>query len=236
MRCFFISLLKNPWGIIAFVFLVPLIACMPMDNSLRYYEADLRDVENQMLEGHTFEVQFDKKLSDAVKRMVLTLKPEYRRSRLRKHRLGFLEISDINRNLVTKMHNYISEKTLTFSFLQPVIAEHFNIVERFLLKDVLREIRFESSAYAEAIDQHLARKLGKMYGVDVIETGVVSESYDFIDINLRMIETRRGRIIAVGSVKIEKTELIRRWLNELGSIPSDRLPRYYDYYDYYDYE
>ncbi len=167
---------------------------------------------------HTVEVQFDQKILDAVKQMVDTLKPGYRKHFFGKHRLGFLEISDIARFNVTRMHNYITEKTLTFSFLQPVIADNFNIVERFLLNNVLRELHPENFDSHIVIDQRLARTLGRIYRVDVIETGVVTESRDFIDINLRMIETRRGRIIAVGSVKIEKTQLLREWLEEMGEV------------------
>jgi hypothetical protein len=72
----------------------------------------------------------------------------------------------------------------------------------------------ELKKYPGIIDQKLAKRLGKVYSVDIIETGVVTESNDFIDINLRMIETERGRVVAVGSVKIEKTEPVRKWLDE----------------------
>ncbi len=60
--------------------------------------------------------------------------------------------------------------------------------------------------------------MGKIYHLDVIETGITTESEDFLDINLRMIETKRGRIIAVGSVKIEKTEPVRKWLKQMAEV------------------
>ncbi|OQY57958.1 MAG: hypothetical protein B6245_14360 [Desulfobacteraceae bacterium 4572_88] len=172
----------------------------------------LQQVEAEMLRGNTVETQFDQKIAAAVRQMAVTLRPEYRQHRLGKYKLGFLEISDIDRQRVTLMHNYVTEKALTFSFLQPVIAENFNIVERFLLKDVLRELHLENFANPRIIDQWLAKRLGRIYDLDFIETGVVTESPDFIDLNLRMIETRRGRIIAVGSVKIEKTLLMQNWM------------------------
>ncbi|WP_207680573.1 hypothetical protein [Desulfonema magnum] len=221
--------------IVAIFFAVTLTGCPPpvrdtMETPLNYYDKrNLSIVEKQMTEGdleHTIEVQFDRKILDAVKQMTATLKPGYRRHFFGKHRLGFLEISDIDRRNVTRMHNYITEKALTFSFLQPVIADNFNIVERFLLGNVLRELHPENFDSHLVIDQRLARTLGRIYRVDVIETGVVTESRDFIDINLRMIETRRGRIIAVGSVKIEKTELLREWLREMGEVGTWR--NYYD--------
>lgn len=179
--------------------------------------ARLEEVEQEMLQGYTFEHLVDERILQAVKQMVKTIKPEFRGRLLGKYKLGFLEISDIDRYTVTRLHNYITEKTLTFSFLQPAIAENFSIVERFLLKDVLQELDLENLRPPNRIiDQRLAKAIGKIYPIDIIETGVTTETTDFIDINLRMIETQRGRIIAVGSVKIEKTEPVRKWLNEVG--------------------
>jgi len=160
--------------------------------------------------GEPAEVQIDKKILGAVRQMVATLKPEYKQHSFKKHRLGFMEISDIEHRKPNRLHKYISEKTLTFSFLQPTIAENINIVERFLLKDVGTELKLEKNY--NIIDQRTAKRMGYIYGVDLIETGVITESTDFIDLNLRMIETRRGRIVAVGSFKIEKTDPTRQWL------------------------
>ncbi len=181
-------------------------------------EENLQRVEKEMLRGYTFETLLDEKILQAVRQMASTLKPEFKGFHLGKYKMGFLEISDIDRRTVTKFHNYITEKTLTFSFLQPEIARNLSIVERFLIKDVLRELRFENQRRPAIVDQKLAQQLGKIYHVDIIETGVTTETADFIDLNLRMIETRRGRIIAVGSVKIEKTEPVRKWLKEAGSV------------------
>jgi len=181
--------------------------------------AYLMEVERDMLSGYTFELGVDERILQAVKQMVKTLKPEYQGKFLGKYKLGFIEISDIDRRTVTRFHNYITEKTLTFSFLQPLFAENFASVERFLLKDVLRELDLENLRPPNRIiDQRLAKQIGKLYALDVIETGVTTETSDFIDINLRMIETKRGRIVGVGSVKIQKTEPVRKWLKEIGHV------------------
>jgi len=194
------------------------------------YRKNLEQTRADMLDGHTVELQIDRKISEAVEQMVSTLKPRYRWHVLRKYRLGFLEVFDIDRMQVTRLHNYITEKSLTFSFLHPDIAENFNIVERFLIKDVIRELDLENRTPLffkfldedrRVVDPTLAKKLGKIYSVDLIETGVVTESYDFIDINLRMVETERGRVVAVGSVKIEKTEPVRKWLETMVEVGVD---------------
>lgn len=216
-----------------FFFAISLFGCAKLDEiNIRPLsandKANLERVEKEMLGGYAPEVEVDGRIAMAVKQMVKTLRPEYRSQRFFKKRLGFLEISDIDRETVTMLHNYITEKTLTFSFLQPVIAENFNIVERFLLKDLIREIHLENYADPRVIDQRLAKELGRMYDLDVIETGVVSASPDYYDLNLRMIETETGLIIAVGSVKIEKTELTRKWLEKMAE-QGVGWPDQYDY-------
>ncbi|MDM8522530.1 hypothetical protein QUF80_04090 [Desulfococcaceae bacterium HSG8] len=220
---------------IAAFFTAMLAGCIRSPYLDDYHIQELENVEKEMTAGHTAEVEFDRKVLEAVKQMASTLKPEYRYHRLKKHKVGFLEISDIDRQTVSVLHKYVTEKTLTFSFLQPVIADNFDIVERFLLRDILRELHIERFAYSRITDQKLARKLGQIYDIDIIETGVVTESIDFIDLNLRMIETQRGRIIAVGSVKIEKTRLMRKWFEkmiETGEEKPQKLPRRYFYEDY----
>lgn len=176
--------------------------------------AQLRKTEEQMLQGYAPEVEIDRRISEAVRQMVDTLRPEYKQHSGEKHRVGFLEISDINRRTVTRFHTYVTEKTLTFSFLQPEIATNFNIVERFLLQDVLQELQLQNMRNPRIVDSELAKYLGHLYDVDLIETGVVTDGGDFVDINLRMIETQRGRIVAVGSAKIEKTRMVRNWLRQ----------------------
>ncbi len=179
---------------------------------------NLQEVEDQMLQGYSPEVEIDRRIAEAVKQMVATLKPAYKRERMGEYKIGFLEISDIDRQSVTRFHNYVTEKTLTFSYLQPVIAKNFNIVERFLLKDVLRELEIDRLADPTTIDQQLAKELGERYGLDLIQTGVAATSSDFVDINLRLIETRQGQIVAVGSNKIKMTPIVRKWLNEEGYV------------------
>ncbi|MFW6239647.1 MAG: hypothetical protein ACOC98_03390 [Thermodesulfobacteriota bacterium] len=174
----------------------------------------LQQVEEQMLQGYSPEVEIDRRISEAVRQMVATLRPEYKRNDGEKHRMGFLEISDIDRRTVSRFHHYVTEKTLTFTFLQKDIAANFNIVERFLLKDVLEELRLQNVRNPRVIDSHLAKYLGHLYDIDIIETGVVTDGGDYVDINLRMIETQRGRIVAVGSAKIEANRMVRTWLRE----------------------
>lgn len=179
----------------------------------------LETIEAEMLVGYTDAVELDRRINDAVRQMVATLRPEYRSHCLRKYRLGFLEVSDVDRRTITRLHNYITEKALTFSFLKIPIAENFNIVERFLLDTVIKELKLDMPQYSDnpgKMEQAIARRLGELYGIDIIETGTVTDSDEYIDINLRMIETQWGQIVAVGSAKVKSSELTEEWLDKRG--------------------
>lgn len=215
------------FGAWAAISLILVAGCVPRGiREVPLEEKDiekLRQVEAQMLQGYSPEVEIDRRISEAVRQMTSTLRPEYKRARRGKYRLGFLEISDIDRRTVTRFHHYVTEKVLAFTYLQPDIANNFNIVEQFLLQDVFRETGIRDPRDPWAADAYLARHLGRLYDIDIIETGVATDGEDFVDINLRMIETRGGRVVAVGSAKIEITPMVREWLRERMPAPRDRF-------------
>lgn len=204
---------------------IAIISCRPKPQT--DYLRRLKQVEGQMIQGHSVEAEVDKKILQAVRQLSATLhlrsdNYHWKKYRRKKYKLGFLEISDAYRTRVAMLHKYVTEKALTFTFLQPNIAKNFDIGERFLLQEI-KKVRDEACVNVEecfypTIDLKLAKWLGERYNVDIIETGVITESPDFLDINLRLIETKGPRVIAVGSAKIEKTQLIEKWLCEIGTV------------------
>lgn len=213
------------------------------------YGLQLQKVHRQMLDDSEERTEVDRKIAEAVEQLGQTLWPAYKETgNGGRWRMGFLEISDVERRTVTRFHKYLTEKILTFSFLEPEITRRLALVERFTVSDVWRaatapphridrEFRFRRSDRSgrfdrtdrfrrrvsserdylpyRIIDSGLARRLGRRYDVDLIETGVATVSGDFIDVNLRMVETEYGRIVAVGSAKIPRTPTINRWLHDL---------------------
>jgi hypothetical protein len=204
-----------------------------------------------MLDDSEERTEVDRKIAEAVEQLGETLWPDYKDLDLgqRRWRLGFLEISDVDRRRVSRFHRYLTEKILTFSFLEPEIATTVSLVERFTVSDVWRDaspppheierqfrfrrddrddryrhrVRMEEEYRPyRVIRPALARRLGRRYEVDLIETGVTTVSDDFVDLSLRMVETKYGRIVAVASVKIPRTPDINRWLYGIKSTgPAD---------------
>jgi hypothetical protein len=225
-----------------------LVGCPPPERTeppdpteLPEYGLRLRNVHRRMLDDSEDRTEVDRKIAEAVEQLGATLWPDYKDLDLgqRRWRLGFLEISDGDRRRVTRFHRYLTEKILTFSFLEPEIATTVTLVERFTVNDVWRaaspppyeierRLRYRQSdrddRYRHRVrveDEYrpyrvirpaLARRLGRRYEVDLIETGVTTLSEDFVDLSLRMVETTYGRIVAVASVKIPRTAAINRWL------------------------
>ena len=210
------------------------------------YGLRLRKIHRRMLDESEERTEVDRKIAEAVEQLGTTLWPSYKDLAIgqRRWRLGFLEISDVDRRRVSRLHRYLTEKILTFSFLEPQITATVALVERVTVSDVWRaaspppyeierrlgfrrsdrddryrhQVRMEDEYRPyRVIRPALARRLGKRYDVDLIETGVTTVSEDFVDLSLRMVETRYGRIVAVASVKIPRTPTLNRWLYDLKS-------------------
>jgi len=195
-----------------------------------YKEDKFKDVYNK-------ELALDRKIAKAVEQLAITLHPGYKykkstsapgkmvnwlTSKLKKkYRLGFIDISDINQGPTSKLHKYISEKTLMFSFLRPEISGAMDIVEHFTLKDVQRILFPGKSRLNILNDRKATKQLGKLRDLDIIETGTLTLSSGYVDLNLKMVETRTGRIIAVASVKMAYTNTIKNWLNDYHYTPEE---------------
>ncbi len=231
-------------------------AAAPDPSDIPEYGLRLRKVHRQMLDESGERTEVDRKIAEAVEQLGKTLWPDYKKTGFGRDRwrVGFLEVSDVGRRNVSRFHRYLTEKILTFSFLEPEITRSLALVERFTVNDVWRtasppahEIqrdfnlrrydrneRYRRRVSSESeyrpyrvIAPGLARRLGRRYDVDLIETGVTTVSADFVDVNLRMVETENGRIVAVGSVKIPRTPDVNRWLfdlRETGPVETGLVP------------
>ena len=193
------------------LFCLSLYGCNGAERRPEEYWKTLEEQLQRSTQGENPENLVDRGIAEMVEMLGKTIFPEYKREG-RVCKLGMLEFSDIDRTTVTKFDNYITEKMLTFSFMNRNLAEHFELIERFLLKNVIHELKFETGT--GYIDPETAQKLGRVYGINVLSSGVTTISPNIIDLNTRMVETERGRVIAVGTGKIARNEAVNSWLKQ----------------------
>jgi len=74
-----------------------------------------------------------------------------------------------------------------------VNSGHFNVVERLKLKSVLEELELSQTG---AIDSKHAKQVGKLLGADVILTGTLAATGEDWNVNLRIVNTETGLIVA----------------------------------------
>jgi len=99
-----------------------------------------------------------------------------------------------------------------------VNSGQFNVVERLKLKSVLEELKLSQ---AGLIDPNSAKKIGKLLGADTILTGTLAATGEQWSVNLRLINTEAGLIIAAfnkkGPLHELKPEAFRGISNIAGS-------------------
>ena len=116
-----------------------------------------------------------------------------------KLKIAVMELSDINGN-VNDAGRLLAEELIMPLFL----TKKFIVIERNLLNKVLKE---HSLQLTGIIDENTVKKLGKILGVDAVCSGTMTQVGDRYKINLRLISTETGAIIAAASSKIPASEL-----------------------------
>lgn len=142
----------------------------------------------------------DYRLQELTKQIVVSL------SQQQKSKIAVIEFSDLEGN-VTQLGRYVSEELITRLFR----TGKFEVIERQLLRKVLQEHELRMSGI---VDEHSAKELGRILGVDAIATGSVSDLGSSVKINARLISTETGKIFAVAAVNVEKDEVIAGLMGE----------------------
>jgi TolB-like protein len=115
-----------------------------------------------------------------------------------KLKIAVMELSDINGN-VNNAGKFLAEELIMPLFL----TKKFIVIERNLLNKILKE---HSLQLTGLIDATTVKKLGMVLGVDAICSGTMAQVGDGYKINLRLISTETGMIIAAASNKIPEKE------------------------------
>lgn len=108
----------------------------------------------------------------------------------------------------TDFSKFVSEELTTRLFMGNKFDE---IVERRLLQRILKEQRLSRSAL---MDRQSMKMLGRIYAVDAIITGTITDLTSRLRVNARAIATETGEVVGAASVYIEKTDKVRKLLGE----------------------
>ncbi|MCD4818003.1 MAG: CsgG/HfaB family protein [Candidatus Cloacimonetes bacterium] len=145
-------------------------------------------------------LSLDSQLDDLTRQIVNSLSQE------NKSKIAVMEFSDLNGN-ITEFGKYLAEELTTRLFM----TKHFVVVERQKINEIMKEQKLGISGL---IDDESAISLGKIFGVDAITSGSITDLGEMIKINARLISTETGEIFSVASVKIEKDNVIENMMKK----------------------
>lgn len=122
-----------------------------------------------------------------------------------KLKIAVMELSDINGNVIDP------GKLLAEELIMPLfLTKKFIVIERNLLNKILKEHSLQLSGL---IDANTVKKIGKVLGVDAICSGTMALVGDSYKINIRLISTETGMIIAAASNKMPSSEFMNTNFN-----------------------
>jgi len=114
--------------------------------------------------------------------------------RQERSRLAILDFTRLDGS-VDNLGRYIAERLTAGVF----VTQRFEVVERRQLDKIVRELGLNVSGL---IDPAHAKQLGRLYGVDAIASGSISELAGRIEINARLMETETGRVLSAAVVRV----------------------------------
>ena len=96
-----------------------------------------------------------------------------------------------------KFGRYLAERLITSMFL----TRRFEVIERRQLDKILAELKLNLSG---VVDPRNAQQPGRVYGVDALASGSVSELAACVEDNAQLIETETRHVFAVASTQFTK--------------------------------
>ena len=151
----------------------------------------------------------DFQLDDLVSQIINSL------SENNKVKIGVVEFSDIQGN-ITNLGRYIAEELTTKLYR----TNQFEIVERQLMNKLLQEQNLSLHGY---IDINTEVGIGKVFGIDAIVSGSITDLGNSVKINARLISPESGKVFSVASVKIIKDDTEKKLLAKKSLSTSNTL-------------
>ncbi len=131
-----------------------------------------------------------------------------------KRTIAVVEFVDLNGN-VSNFGRFLAEELITRLY-----QKKFKVIERQLLNKVIVEQKLSLSG---AVDQSTAQKLGRIFGVDSIATGTITDLGNTLRVNARLVSTETAELFAVASTSIFKDKTVIDLMNTAGmTAPSNK--------------
>lgn len=129
-------------------------------------------------------------IQDLVKQMIASMEQQQKR------KLAILDFTRLDKT-TDNFGRHLAESLITSMFL----TKRFEVIERSQLDKILAELKLNLS---DLIDPKNAQRLGRVYGVDAIASGSVTELATTVEVNARLIETETGRVFSVAKTRFAK--------------------------------
>jgi curli biogenesis system outer membrane secretion channel CsgG len=117
-----------------------------------------------------------------------------------KRTIAVMAFVDIN-GRVTDFGHFLEEELVTHLHR----TRKFRLIERQLLDEVIAEQKLSLTGI---LDTTSAKRLGRILGADAIVSGTITNLYNSVKVNARLINTETGEIFAAASTEIIKDQSV----------------------------
>ena len=122
-----------------------------------------------------------------------------------KKRVAVVDFTDLKGN-ITELGRFIAEE-LSVNLTRN--SSRYEVIDRAHLKSIMTEHRFAASGL---VDPKTIKEIGKIAGVDLLVTGLLTPFGDSIRISCKILSTRTAKVLGARKVDIAKTRSIGNML------------------------
>jgi len=122
-----------------------------------------------------------------------------------KKRVAVVDFTDLKGN-ITELGRFISEE-LSVNLTRN--SSKYEVIDRAHLKAIMTEHRFAASGL---VDPQTIKEIGKIAGVDLLVTGLLTPFGDSIRISCKILSTKTAKVLGARKVDIAKTRSIENML------------------------
>jgi TolB-like protein len=135
-----------------------------------------------------------------------------------KKRVAVVDFTDLHGN-ITELGRFISEE---ISVNLTRNSTRYEVIDRAHLKSIMTEHKFAASGL---VDPDTIKEIGKIAGVDLLITGLLTPFGDSIRISCKILSTKTAKVLGARKVDIAKTRSIENMLAQGIEQGAERTPK-----------